>query len=113
MSAGSELSGFSMFELFKTEAETQCAVLNEGLLAIESNPADLDRIEPLMRAAHSMKGAARIVGLDLVVRLAHSMEDCLVGAQKGRERLTSVHVSRPRSSMSSIEMGWRRASVYR
>jgi two-component system sensor histidine kinase and response regulator WspE len=37
-----------------------------------------------MRASHSLKGAARIVGLDLIVRLTHSMEDRLVAAQGGR-----------------------------
>ena len=41
-------------------------------------------IEPLMRAAHSLKGAARIVGLDAAVRVAHAMEDCFVAAQKGK-----------------------------
>lgn len=87
-----DLGGFSMFELFKEEVETHCAALSEGLLAIESNPDDLVRIEPLMRAAHSVKGAARIIGLDLVVRLAHAMEDCLVNAQQGRERLSPGRV---------------------
>jgi two-component system sensor histidine kinase and response regulator WspE len=92
MSGGSDLGGFSMFELFKADAETHCAALNDGLLAIESAPDDLARIEPLMRAAHSVKGAARIIGLDIVVRLAHAMEDCLVAAQKGQERLTPGRV---------------------
>ena len=36
-----------------------------------------------MRAAHSLKGAARIVGLDVGVRVAHAMEDCFVAAQRG------------------------------
>jgi two-component system sensor histidine kinase and response regulator WspE len=36
-----------------------------------------------MRAAHSIKGAARIVHLDVAVTLAHAMEDCLVAAQEG------------------------------
>ncbi len=40
-------------------------------------------IEPLMRAAHSLKGAARIVGLDPAVRIAHSLEDAFVAAQGG------------------------------
>ena len=31
-----------------------------------------------MRAAHSIKGAAAIVGLDVVVQLAHAMEDAFV-----------------------------------
>ena len=35
-----------------------------------------------MRAAHSVKGAARIVAIDAAVQLAHVMEDCFVAAQK-------------------------------
>ena len=33
-----DLSGFSMMDLFRTEAETQTAILNEGLLELEKNP---------------------------------------------------------------------------
>jgi len=55
-----DLSSFSMLDLFKAEAGTQKVVLNDGLLALEkgATPAQL---EELMRAAHSLKGAARIV----------------------------------------------------
>ena len=42
-----------------------------------------------MRTAHSLKGAARVVGLDAAVRVAHAMEDCLVAAQKGKVVLSS------------------------
>ena len=45
-----------------------------------------------MRAAHSLKGAARIVGLDAAVRVAHAMEDCFVAAQKGKIVLQPEHV---------------------
>jgi two-component system sensor histidine kinase and response regulator WspE len=86
------LGGFSMFDLFRTEAETHTRTLNEGLLALESAPAELSAIEPLMRAAHSIKGAARIIGLDSAVRLAHAMEDVLVSAQKGRELVRSTRI---------------------
>ncbi|MBL9150768.1 MAG: hybrid sensor histidine kinase/response regulator [Phycisphaerae bacterium] len=86
------VGGFSLFDLFKGEAETHCRVLNDGLLALEAKPDDLAAVEPLMRAAHSMKGAARIIGLDVAVKLAHAMEDVLVAAQKGRERLGSPRI---------------------
>jgi len=82
-SGGQDLSGFSMLDLFRQETETQAAILNEGLLVIEQDPTDQQRLEALMRAAHSLKGAARIVGLDAAVKVAHSMEDCFVAAQKG------------------------------
>jgi two-component system sensor histidine kinase and response regulator WspE len=45
-----------------------------------------------MRAAHSLKGAARIVRLDPIVQVAHAMEDCFVQAQKGGLVLRTEHV---------------------
>ncbi len=42
-----------------------------------------------MRAARSIKGAARIVGLNSAVTLAHAMEDVLSAAQHGKMPLTA------------------------
>lgn len=82
----------SLLELFSLEAEAQTQVLNEGLLALERNPTQADQLEACMRAAHSLKGAARIVGVDAGVSVAHVMEDCLVSAQEGRLRLHPEHI---------------------
>lgn len=87
-----DLSGFSLLELFRSEAEGQVAVLNEGLLALEGRPARPEVIEPMMRAAHSLKGAARIVGMAAAERVAHALEDVFVAAQKGRLQLQPDHV---------------------
>ena len=76
-----DLSSFSMLDLFKAEAENQEAVLNSGLLGLEKD-ASPAQLESLMRAAHSLKGAARIVGLDAAVRVAHAMEDAFVAVQQ-------------------------------
>jgi two-component system sensor histidine kinase and response regulator WspE len=87
-----DLSGFSLMELFRMEAESNTATLSAGLVSLEESSATPEVIDPLMRAAHSLKGAARIVGLDAIVRVAHAMEDCFVEAQKGRLVLRSEHV---------------------
>ena len=87
-----DLSGFSLLELFRMEAESHTATLSAGLVALEGASASPEVIEPLMRAAHSLKGAARIVGLDAAVRVAHAMEDCFVAAQKGKLVLQPGHV---------------------
>ena len=89
-----DLSNFSMFELFRTEVETQAQVLTAGLLALERDPAAADQLEAAMRAAHSLKGAARIVGLDAGVNVAHAMEDCFVAAQQGRLVLHQGRIDR-------------------
>ena len=77
-------SQFSLLDLFHQEAESQTAILTQGLLALERDPTEAARLEELMRASHSLKGAARIVGLNAAVLVAHAMEDCFVAAQKGR-----------------------------
>ncbi|MEQ7917857.1 hybrid sensor histidine kinase/response regulator [Xanthomonas sp. WHRI 1810A] len=82
----------SLFELFTLEAEAQTQVLSAGLLALERNPTQADQLEACMRAAHSLKGAARIVGVDAGVSVSHVMEDCLVSAQEGRLRLKPEHI---------------------
>ncbi len=82
----------SLLELFSLEAEAQTQVLSAGLLALERNPTQADQLEACMRAAHSLKGAARIVGIDAGVSVAHVMEDCLVEAQEGRLRLRPEHI---------------------
>ncbi len=82
----------SLLELFSLEAEAQTQVLSSGLLELERNPTQADQLEACMRAAHSLKGAARIVGVDAGVSVAHVMEDCLVSAQEGRLRLQPEHI---------------------
>lgn len=82
-----DLSQFSMLDLFRMEADSQTQILTDGLLAFErrNDPA---AVESMMRAAHSIKGAASIVGLEMVVQLAHGMEDAFIAAQAGKLKLT-------------------------
>ena len=87
-----DLSNFSMLELFRAEAETQTGILNGGLLELERGAGSPEAFDVLMRAAHSLKGAARIVNLQAAVRVAHAFEDCFVAAQRGRLVLKQVHL---------------------
>jgi two-component system sensor histidine kinase and response regulator WspE len=80
-----------MFDLFRTEIENQTALLTAGLLELERN-SDAGGFEALMRAAHSLKGAARIGNLQTAVRVAHTLEDCFVSAQRGRLSLKRAHI---------------------
>lgn len=87
-----DLSGFSLIELFRSEAEGQLAQLTEGLLALEGGGSAPALVEPMMRAAHSLKGAARIVGLTAAERIAHALEDVFVAAQRERIVIGPSHV---------------------
>ena len=82
-----DLSQMSMLDMFRMEAESQTQTLTAGLLALERDPDAVDQTEACMRAAHSLKGAARIVGLSAGASVAHAMEDCFVAVQHGRIKL--------------------------
>ncbi|HEY1170550.1 MAG TPA: hybrid sensor histidine kinase/response regulator [Verrucomicrobiae bacterium] len=79
-----DFNDMSMFDLFRMEAESQTLTLTNQLLALEQDARSPAALESAMRAAHSLKGAGRIIGLDAVVAVAHNMEDCLVAAQNGK-----------------------------
>ena len=87
-----DLSSLSMHDLFRMEAENQTAILAQGLLDLEKDAGSDEKLEVLMRASHSVKGAARIVGIDAVVAIAHELEDCFVAAQRRQIELTSAHI---------------------
>jgi two-component system sensor histidine kinase and response regulator WspE len=94
MTGDGGLGDSAMLDLFRAEIETHAPVLNEGLLALEKDPTQTKRLEALMRAAHSIKGAGRIVGVEAAVQVAHVLEDYFVAAQKGQVRLTSAAIDR-------------------
>jgi two-component system, chemotaxis family, sensor histidine kinase and response regulator WspE len=87
-----DLSQMSMLDLFRMEVQNQTQALTKGLLALERDPAAAEPLQACMRAAHSLKGAARIVGLDSGVGIAHAMEELFVAAQQQRQPLGRARV---------------------
>lgn len=82
----------SMLELFRVEVESNATLMNSSLLELENDPADAKKLEALMRAAHSIKGAARMVGVNAAVAVAHIMEDGFTAAQNGKITLKPAHM---------------------
>jgi two-component system sensor histidine kinase and response regulator WspE len=81
-----------MLDLFRLEVDGQAQSLTAGLLALERDPVAADQLERCMRAAHSLKGAALIVGVSAGVSVTHAMEECFVAAQQGRIALHQGHI---------------------
>ncbi len=78
-----DIHNMSMLDLFRVEAENHCDILSHKLIDLEKEPNSPEILESLMRAAHSLKGAARIVELDPAIKIAHAMEDVFVAGQNG------------------------------
>ena len=71
---------------FGEELSEHLSLLNRELLALEEDDRggpEPERMASLFRAAHSIKGASRAVGVRDVETLAHRMEDLLGAARSG------------------------------
>ncbi|MCA9797556.1 MAG: Hpt domain-containing protein, partial [Candidatus Eremiobacteraeota bacterium] len=87
----SDFDAFAMVDLFTAEVETQTALLIQGLLTLEKNPGDQNALRDMMRAAHSLKGAARLMGITQAEQVAHAMEDRFIEAQEGKLVISAGH----------------------
>ncbi|MCX7683153.1 MAG: hybrid sensor histidine kinase/response regulator [Anaerolineae bacterium] len=70
---------------FRAELNEHVQTINNGLLALEQGVAGEERktvLENVFRAAHSLKGAARAMGVTMIEQLAHALESVLEGMQK-------------------------------
>ncbi len=70
--------------IFRAEVDDRLESLCEGLLQLEAHPSPRQLIGNLFRDAHTVKGSARMLGLDAVVDVAHRTEDLLGALRDGR-----------------------------
>ncbi len=69
---------------FFQECEEQLSELETGLMAMEAGDADLETVNAVFRAVHSVKGGAGAFALDALVRFAHAFESTLDDVRSGR-----------------------------
>jgi two-component system chemotaxis sensor kinase CheA len=65
------------FRYFRIEARELLDALSRGVLDLEKSPGDRAIVARLLRHAHTLKGAARVVGQPAIADLAHAAEDAL------------------------------------
>jgi len=62
---------------FQVEAEELLEEMEEALLHLENEPDDMDSVNAVFRAAHTIKGTAGVFGFDDVVSFTHVAESML------------------------------------
>jgi two-component system chemotaxis sensor kinase CheA len=63
---------------FVHDARRRLAALSDSLLLLERDPADRAAQEEALRALHTLKGNAAVVGLERIAAAAHILEDAVV-----------------------------------
>ncbi|MBI3767059.1 MAG: response regulator [Deltaproteobacteria bacterium] len=79
-----------LMQTFRAELEEHVRVMNEELLALERAATGGERsarLTVLLRALHSLKGAARAVNLGLIAEVCHRLEEPLIAVRDGKRDL--------------------------
>ena len=74
---------------FLIEADELINSLDANLITLEESPEDLDLLNEIFRAAHTIKGTSGFLGLDTIMSLTHKMEDVLNKLRKGTLKVNS------------------------
>lgn len=75
--------------IFYEECRENLEVLERELLALDPGATDLESINTIFRAAHSIKGGAATFNLDDISHFTHVMETLLDEAREGKRQLDS------------------------
>jgi chemosensory pili system protein ChpA (sensor histidine kinase/response regulator) len=73
----SEDASPELIEVFALEAEDHLRTISTALPALEQQPDNKEHLQDIRRSAHTLKGAAAMVGFEQITHLAHRMEDLL------------------------------------
>ncbi len=71
-------------EIFIDETREHLQSLNEQILVLEREPENVDTINEIFRAAHSLKGMAGTMGYKRMQRLTHDMENVFSEIRNGK-----------------------------
>ena len=74
---------------FRDESNEHIQNLNNGLLKLEKDPENQELIEEMFCEAHTLKGAARMMGFDEIKDIAHEIEEIFGGIVSKKIILTT------------------------
>lgn len=75
-------------EIFIDETKEHLQTLNDQVLILEEEPDNIDTVNEIFRAAHSLKGMAGTMGFKRMQRLTHDMENVFSEIRNGKMNVT-------------------------
>lgn len=79
--------------LFFEESDDNLQKLNDDVLELESEPENIDLINEIFRAAHTLKGMSATMGYNVMTKLTHKMENLFDFFKSGKLKVTSEYIS--------------------
>ena len=79
-------------EIFIDETKEHLQSLNTQILELEQNPENMDTINEVFRAAHSLKGMAGTMGYKRMQNLTHDMENVFSEVRNGHIKVNAAMI---------------------
>ncbi len=90
-------------EIFIDETKEHLQTLNDQVLILESEPENIDTVNEIFRAAHSLKGMAGTMGFKRMQRLTHDMENVFSEIRNGKLNVNADMVDIVFKCLDAIE----------
>ncbi len=88
------------YKYFRIEAQELVEALTHGVLDLEKGHGDAESLARLLRYAHTLKGAARVVKQPRIAELSHSMEEILA---RSRDNPRSIGPDQIRQLLAHVD----------
>jgi two-component system chemotaxis sensor kinase CheA len=92
----------NLYQYFKIEAREIVSDLSRDILGLERGDAGAEPVARLLRQAHTLKGAARVVRLPRIAEIAHAMEDALAPHRGSPDAISREQIGRLLEQVDTI-----------
>ncbi len=96
------MSDEDLYQYFKIEARELVSDLSRDILGLEKGGAGAEPLARLLRQAHTLKGAARVVRLPRIAEIAHAMEDALAPHRGSSDAVSKEQIGRLLQQIDTI-----------
>ena len=90
-------------EIFIDETEEHLQTLSDCIMELEKEPENMDTINEIFRAAHSLKGMAGTMGFKRMQRLTHDMENVFQEVRSDKVKVNSNMIDLLFKCLDAIE----------
>lgn len=90
------------YQYFRIEAQDLVEKLTQGALDLEKGRGDRDLVSRLLRYAHTLKGAARVVKQTRISELSHAIEEILAPHREDSAAVPSAEITRILSLLDAV-----------
>ncbi len=90
-------------EIFIDETKEHLQNLNTQILELEQQPDNMDTVNEIFRAAHSLKGMAGTMGYKRMQNLTHDMENVFSKVREGGLKVTAAHIDTIFQCLDALE----------